>query len=39
MRLADQSVEHFKRCKIEQSVIADPDAIKGVQWLMNNREV
>lgn len=39
MRMADQSVDHFKRCKIEQSVIADPDAIKGVQWLMNNREV
>ena len=41
MRMASTSVEinNFKRCKIEQSVIADPDAIKGVQWLMNNREV
>lgn len=39
MRMAAQSVEHFKRCKIEQSVIAKPDAIKGVQWLLNNREV
>lgn len=39
MRMASMSVEHFKRCKIEQSVIAESDAIKGVQWLMNNREV
>lgn len=39
MRMASTSVENFKRCKIEQSLIADPDAIKGVQWLMNNREV
>ena len=39
MRMASTSVENFKRCKIEQSVIADPDAIKGVQWLINNREV
>lgn len=39
MRMASTSVENFKRCKIEQSVIADPDAFKGVRWLLNNREV
>ena len=39
LRMAELSVERFKRCKIEQTVAADPDAIKGVQWLMNNREV
>lgn len=39
MRMASTSVENFKRCKIEQAVAVDPDAIKDVQWLMNNREV
>lgn len=39
MRMESKSVQHFKRCKIEQSVIAEVDALKSVQWLMNNREV
>ena len=39
LRMAELSVEHFKRCKIEQTVDANPDAFKGVQWLLNNREV
>ena len=33
MRLAAQSCKHFKRCKIEQSALAAPDAVKGVQWI------
>ena len=39
MRMAAQSVDNFKRCIVVQTVDADPDAIEGVQWLLNNREV
>lgn len=39
MRMAAKSVDKFMRCVVEQVVEADPDAVKGVQWLMNNREV
>lgn len=33
-RIAAQNVKHFKLCKVEQVTEAQPDAAKGIEWLI-----